>query len=185
MSQEWQTYFSADSQMTTLNGDLTSNTTDLGLVSTYANARATLFSAVATAEATALATPNSTNLNALVTAITNRDTQIAGNSFAAMVADRAVNGSGQADGTIMVRTVPDIISALTDAIAKVNAAIVAIGYGTGVTVANAALRDRLAAQVAVAQTLLSGSSSWKRPGDMTGALNWLGAGTGAYILYPN
>ena len=170
MSQFWQTYFSGDAQITALNAAITSNGTDTALVATYSTARANLFSAVGTAEATAFATPNSTNLNALVTAVQNRDTLINANSKAATVADQAVNGQ---TGTIMTRTVPLIVAALQVAVVKVNAAIAAIGYGGSVTVTNAALRDSLAPQVAVANAFLLQSASWLKPGDFAGAVAWL------------
>lgn len=170
MSQPWQTYFSGDSQITSLNSAISSNATDTSLVALYTAGRANLFSAIATAEATAIATPNQTNLDALAAAIVDRDTKIAGQAFAASLADQLVNGPA---GTIMTRTVSLVVAALQDAIVKVNAQINSIGYSGSVTQTNAASRDLLARALVDAQSFLNNSSQWQKPADVGPAIAWL------------
>jgi hypothetical protein len=166
----YSSYFSGDSQMTALNSAISSNATDTALVAHYSTAYAALFTTVASAEATAIATLNQTNLDALATAVGARFTNAVGQSAACSLADQLVNGP---TGTIMTRTLSLLEAALQDAITQITAAIPAL-ISSG-TVANATLAASLNVQVNLAQSYLNACPNYKKPADMANAIAWLTA----------
>jgi hypothetical protein len=169
MPNEIQSYFSADSALTTLNTALSSNATDIALVKTYSDSKESLYAATGSAESTAAESPTQVNLDAVVTAWTNFRTQSDGNGRAAIIGAEAIRQ------VAFDRTIAPLKAALLDAVAKLDAAITAIGYTSAVTVANVALRDRLTDGCNKARKYYELSAAWTKIEQCQGAIDFLTA----------
>jgi hypothetical protein len=167
MAQWFQTYFSADAQITALNTAITSNATDTTTLTGFETNYSGLASTVASTTATFVATPNSTNATAVI------------NAYGELLNERGYSlvvslAKPVLEAGIVSRTVAPLKAAMLDAAQKLDAAAQALG--TNPTLTNAQLQKNINAVALQAwafyNALMAGQAQGK-PADLQPAIDFL------------